>query len=215
MFPPGFTCPAVLWMQLAVIGFRLRDSHPLWCAFPHTSTNLLPTRCCPYPEDISTLGLASSAFARHYLRNLVWFLFLALLRCFSSGGSLHIPILFSICWLIDNQPGCPIRKSADIMPAYDSPQLFAVNHVLLRLPVPRHSPCALCSLTCFYSLSASPDNEFIMRSSKFEIVEFSLVDNCNLYYPYSKILCLFKTVDTVSYLSFVLQLLCSVFKVRC
>ena len=215
MFPPGFTCPAVLWIQLAVIGFRLRDSHPLWCAFPHTSTNLLPTRRCPYPEDISTLGLASSAFARHYLRNLVWFLFLALLRCFSSGGSLHIPILFSICWLIDNQPGCPIRKSADIMPAYDSPQLFAVNHVLLRLPVPRHSPCALCSLTCFYSLSASADNEFIMRSSKFEIVEFSLVDNCNLYYPYSKILCLFKTVDTVSYLSFVLQLLCSVFKVRC
>ena len=215
MFPPGFTCPAVLWIQLAAIGFRLRDSHPLWCAFPHTSTNLLPTRCCPYPEDISTLGLASSAFARHYLRNLVWFLFLALLRCFSSGGSLHIPILFSICWLIYYQPGCPIRKSADIMPAYDSPQLFAVNHVLLRLPVPRHSPCALCSLTCFYSLSASPDNEFIMRSSKFEIVEFSLVDNCNLYYPYSKILCLFKTVDTVSYLSFVLQLLCSVFKVRC
>ena len=215
MFPPGFTCPAVLWIQLAVIGFRLRDSHPLWCAFPHTSTNLLPTRCCPYPEDISTLGLASSAFARHYLRNLVWFLFLALLRCFSSGGSLHIPILFSICWLIYYQPGCPIRKSADIMPAYDSPQLFAVNHVLLRLPVPRHSPCALCSLTCFYSFSASADNEFIMRSSKFEIVEFSLVDNCNLYYPYSKILCLFKTVDTVSYLSFVLQLLCSVFKVRC
>ena len=33
------------------------------------------------------------------------------------------------------------------MSAYDSPQLFAVNHVLLRLSVPRHSPCALCSLT--------------------------------------------------------------------
>ena len=149
MFPPGFTCPAVLWIQLATIGFRLRDYHPLWCAFPHTSTNLLPTYRCPNPEGISTLGLASSAFARHYWRNLVWFLFLALLRCFSSGGSPHIPILFSICWLICNQPGCPIRKSADITSAYDSPQLIAVNHVLLRLPVPRHSPCALCSLTLF------------------------------------------------------------------
>ncbi len=28
-----------------------------------------------------------------------------------------------------------------------SPQLFAAYHVLLRLPMPRHSPCALISLT--------------------------------------------------------------------
>ena len=33
------------------------------------------------------------------------------------------------------------------MPTYGSPWLFAVSRVLLRLPVPRHSPCALCSLT--------------------------------------------------------------------
>ena len=32
---------------------------------------------------------------------------------------------------------------------YVSPWLFAVNRVLLRLPVPRHSPCALYSLTFF------------------------------------------------------------------
>ena len=32
-------------------------------------------------------------------------------------------------------------------PTYGSPQLIAVSHVLLRLSVPRHSPCALCSLT--------------------------------------------------------------------
>ena len=44
------------------------------------------------PRIISDSGLASCAFARHYLRNLVWFLFLTLLRCFSSGGSPHIPM---------------------------------------------------------------------------------------------------------------------------
>ena len=44
------------------------------------------------PKCISTLGLAYSAFARHYLRNLCWFLFLPLLRCFSSGGSPPQPI---------------------------------------------------------------------------------------------------------------------------
>ena len=62
------------------------------------------------PEDIATFGLASSAFARHYSRNLGWCLFLALLRCFSSGGSLPIPILFSIGYL---SVGFPIRKSPD------------------------------------------------------------------------------------------------------
>ena len=58
----------------------------------------------PNPYSISTIGLASSAFARHYSRNLVWFLFLPLLRCFSSGGSPRIPMysvyviwFFTIC----------------------------------------------------------------------------------------------------------------------
>ena len=45
-----------------------------------------------YPGCITTPGLASSAFARHYSRNLGWFLFLSLLRCFSSGGSPRIPM---------------------------------------------------------------------------------------------------------------------------
>ena len=39
------------------------------------------------------------------------------------------------------------------MPTYGSPWLIAVSHVLHRLLVPRHSPCALCSLTtCHASL---------------------------------------------------------------
>ena len=59
--------------------------------------------------------------------------------------------VFTIRWLSFSQPGCPIRKSMDIASAYDSPWLIAVNRVLLRLPVPRHSPCALSSLT-LYSL---------------------------------------------------------------
>ena len=37
-------------------------------------------------------GLGSSAFARRYLRNRVFFLFLRVLRCFSSPGSLHAPM---------------------------------------------------------------------------------------------------------------------------
>ena len=43
----------------------------------------------PYPKRISTLGLGSSDFARHYFRNRFYFLFLRVLRCFSSPGSPH------------------------------------------------------------------------------------------------------------------------------
>lgn len=37
-----------------------------------------------------------SDFARHYFRNLGWCIFLELLRCFSSPGSLRIP-MYSVC----------------------------------------------------------------------------------------------------------------------
>ena len=42
------------------------------------------------PEDIATFGLASFPFARRYLGNRCFFLFLLLLRCFSSEGFLHM-----------------------------------------------------------------------------------------------------------------------------
>ena len=60
-------------------------------------------------------------------------------------------------------PGCPIRKSPDIALAYSSPRLIAVNRVLHRLPVPRHSPCALCSLTFFHVRLSSVHNTSLFR----------------------------------------------------
>ena len=45
------------------------------------------------------------------------------------------------------RPGCPIRRSPDQSPLSGSPELFAARHVLHRLLAPRHSPCALSSLT--------------------------------------------------------------------
>ena len=41
------------------------------------------------PENIAILGLASFPFARRYSENRCFFLFLLLLRCFSSEGFLH------------------------------------------------------------------------------------------------------------------------------
>ena len=105
--------------------------------------------------------------------------------------------------------GCPIRISPDISLVYSSPRLFAVSHVLLRLPVPRHSPCALLSLTFSTELLAlhyvilfvcSQLEYFFMNSSIF-VTLFSNVHDFSRRLSYTPI----------SRLSF----LCSVFKVRC
>ena len=46
----------------------------------------------------------------------------------------------------DMRRGFPIRKSWDQGPVIDSPRLIADSHVLHRLPMPRHPPCALKNL---------------------------------------------------------------------
>ena len=50
MFPPGFTCPAVLWIQLAAIAFRIHDSHIVSSAFPCRSAKLLQYRMLSKPR---------------------------------------------------------------------------------------------------------------------------------------------------------------------
>src|SRR5262245_64511575 len=40
-------------------------------------------------------------------------------------------------------PGFPIRTSSDPRSVDSSPRHIAASHVLHRLPVPRHPPCAL------------------------------------------------------------------------
>ena len=89
MFSPDFSCPLILWILLAHFRFHLRGFHPLRPTFPDPSVSFHDARYSPNPNHISIVGLASSAFARHYSRNLGWFLFLRLLRCFSSAGSLR------------------------------------------------------------------------------------------------------------------------------
>ena len=65
-------------------------------------------------------------------------------------------------WHVFNMPGCPIRKSPDLVPICRSPELIAAYHVLHRLWEPRHPPCTLyyfllliCLLrhmVCFFAL---------------------------------------------------------------
>ena len=78
--------------SLCVLIFRLRGYHALWRDFPNPSTIfihtlvkiLLPLVC------LNKQGLGCSPFARHYLGNHCCFLFLWVLRCFSSPRSLFL-----------------------------------------------------------------------------------------------------------------------------
>ena len=83
-------------------------------------------------------GLGSSPFARRYWGNRCYFLFLRVLRCFSSPRS--PPAQQDVGIAPDGLPHSDIRGSRDIC---SSPRLFAACHVLLRLREPRHPPCAL------------------------------------------------------------------------
>ena len=86
-FPQGFSCLVVLWILLAVYCFRVRGFHPLWPDFPDRSTNKSTHLLRSITPERTRSGLGSFHFARRYFGNRVFFLFLALLRCFSSGGS--------------------------------------------------------------------------------------------------------------------------------
>ena len=99
-------------------------------------TSAVRTRSCTHDR------LPSSAFARRYLRNRCFFLFLALLRCFSSGGSLRMTMDSSYGDGI-SPAGFPHSDICGSLLMCSSPQLFAAYHVFLRLLVPRHPPCAL------------------------------------------------------------------------
>ena len=94
--------------------------------------------------------------------SILLFLFLSVLRCFSSRRSplIHyfthvyiIALFFAIVF-----PHSDICGLADIC---SYPQLFAAYHVLLRLLVPRHSPYALSSLTYFFTV------KFLMFTNRF------------------------------------------------
>ena len=108
-------------------------------------------------------GLGSSRFARRYsgnhLKHLCFcFLFLRLLRCFSSPGSPHAPIKVSLLQYMVRKVslrGFPHSDICGSMCMCHSPQLFAAYHVFHRLSVPRHPPCALLRLTLFSSLPLS------------------------------------------------------------
>ena len=112
MFRQGSTCLVLLWILLALIGFRLRDFHPLWSDFP---------KLFFYPLRYT---LQSKP---HIARNMVWALSISLAATleidvsFSSSGYLDVSVhrVPSVTLCIHATvirllvPGFPIRISMD------------------------------------------------------------------------------------------------------
>ena len=116
-FPQGFSCPAVLRYPL-----RVRPISPTWLS--HSRAGL--SRSVQLSDGLVTLlvvgpstpggpyglpGLGSSDFARRYFRNRGCFLFLRVLRWFTSPGSLRRPMDSDGGVPSSLGTGFPIRKS--------------------------------------------------------------------------------------------------------
>ena len=95
-----------------------------------------------------------------------FFLFLRVLRCFSSPGSLLHTYVFSMGYLSITSGAFPHSDIRGSTVVCTSPQLFAAYHVLHRLLLPRHSPCALLCLTFRLSFSSMTASLLLVRCSR-------------------------------------------------
>ena len=85
-FTQNSSCSALLRIPLRFITLRIRNYHALWLNFPeHSSPHISCHIVVLQPHTCRNMGgLGSSPFARHYWGNHCYFLFLQVLRCFSS-----------------------------------------------------------------------------------------------------------------------------------
>ena len=146
LFPRNSSCFAVLWILPAIVGLRVRDSHPFSSALPKLFHCPIVALCSPKP---------------HHARTMVWALPRSLAATygitfvFSSSGYLDVSVHRVPSVYLCIQHTVTVSSSAgfphsDICGSRDicsSPQLFAAYHVFLRPSVPRHPSCALLCLT--------------------------------------------------------------------
>ena len=140
--------------------FRLLGCHHLWPTVPGRSSSVLIAHS-PGIRQVPrwvlqpqlSIGLPPTQlnwfrlfrFRSPLLTESLRFPFLRVLRCFSSPTYLLTAYVFSSGSPDITLEGLPHSDIPGSQPAGDSPGLFAAIHVLHRLLVPRHPPCALAS----------------------------------------------------------------------
>ena len=130
-------------VKLKVENFHIHDYHALWWAFPNPFVSLLLPLCLiPRPRQ-------SMLHRFRLLRVRSPLLTKSLLFSFPRGTEMvHFPrfALLTLCIQI-RVIGFPHSEIDGSTNECFWPSLIAAFHVLLRLEVPRHPPCALSSLT--------------------------------------------------------------------
>ena len=143
---------------------RIQDCHPLWSFFPERSSHKHLATAWSYNPMVA---LPQSWFGLFPVRSpllgesLIYFLFLQVLRCFSSLRLLYHKIVTVL--QTDGLSHSEILGSK-IICIY--PRLIAAYHVLHRLREPRHPPCALFYFLRIFILIAQNEN----RSSYFQLL---------------------------------------------
>ena len=172
--------------------FHVRDFHALWSDFPDSSIILVQYLMQSIPQSARTLVWALSISLAATLEIDV---------SFSSSAYLdvsvqRVPFIYLCIQYMMTEvfsagfPHSDIGGSPDIC---SSPPLFAAYHVLHRLSVPRHPPCALSCLTfhcivahTMWFLTSSRLSSFLKYGRMFlNILEYffgCLVNNKWLYY---------------------------------
>ena len=141
-----------------------------FCAWPFQTIRLRSFLFLPVlnPTKPKFHGLGSSPFARRYLGNLNWLLFLWVLRCFSSPG---LPLSYH--HMTDG--GLPHSDMHGSQDACSYPCLFAAYRVLHRLLAPRHPPYALIHLTYLRSFAFVFANVIYLNPKMLGSIHFKLI----------------------------------------
>ena len=154
-FRQDSSCPALLRIPLHVQACSCTGLSPPSAGFPKpfhfrlsmSIVVLLPRNC------LNNYGLGSSRFARHYSGNHCCFLFLRVLRCFSSpglpSGCPEYPVFYP-------RMGCPIRISTDLWlfaPPRGFSQLITSFFASESLGIPRTPLLTFFSSLFIYSYS--------------------------------------------------------------
>ena len=106
-------------------------------------------------------GLGSSPFARHYWGNHCYFLFLEVLRCFSS---LRLPRHTYMAVTVLQTAGLSHSDTRGSRDMCSYPRLFAAYRVLHRLREPRHPPCALSYFLSSHRCNTNRTGQLILSA---------------------------------------------------
>jgi hypothetical protein len=176
-FPQDSTCPAVLRIPLGPR--RAFAYRAVTCSGRPFQTVRLARKVPPRgpatpPSPCGSDGLGSSDFARHYSRNHGCFLFLRVLRWFTSPGSPPPPMDSVKDHWCSHQWGFPIRTSPDhslLAAPRGLSQLTTSFFACWHLGIPTHALSSLTIKSTLNTKCSSATNLCICYARQYSVVK--------------------------------------------